>query len=84
MNGLACTICGRPSFAKLRVEIDQGSATYLVCPDLDCMGEAMSRAGVNLANAANARLAGVPYPDAIDTDVRMLTPDEIREIERGP
>jgi hypothetical protein len=78
VSELSCTICGHPGFAKLRVEIVQGAATYLVCPRLDCITEATSRARANLIRAAGRQGHG----DVIDVDVdnglppaRTLSPD---------
>jgi hypothetical protein len=68
VNGLACTICGHQSFAKLRIEITAGAATYLVCTSADCIAEASRRALGNLINAAG-KLTD-PHHGAIDVDGR--------------
>jgi hypothetical protein len=47
-----CTICGQRSFAKLRLEIALGIATYLVCLKPSCIIEASERAKRNLLRAA--------------------------------
>lgn len=88
MNGLACTICGRSSVAKVRLEISLGAATYLVCTHQMCIDTVIERARENLHRAAQR--AGVasrvdeqlPFPDAIDVAARdWLTVDDIRAIE---
>ena len=75
---LACTICGRTSFAKLRIEITGGAATYLVCTRTLCISAATDRAEENLLRAADkahvARRSDRPHPDAIDTTAADLPP----------
>lgn len=61
----ACTICGQPSFARLRVEIDLGAATYFVCLESPCITEACQRAADNLWNASKKARAG---PSAITAE----------------
>jgi hypothetical protein len=64
MNILACTICGQPAFATIRVEIDRGAATYIVCPNSQCIQTAGQRAVDNLWNAANKQRATNSVIDA--------------------
>ena len=58
---LSCTICGNPAdLGKLRLEIAQGAATYLLCLRPVCINEAIARANDNLLRASNkARAAGI-------------------------
>jgi hypothetical protein len=65
---LTCTICeARPSFAKVRLEITGGAATYLVCTDTACIDQAFDRAYDNLRRAAVK--AGGSRADVIDVEV---------------
>lgn len=61
---LACTICGQPKVAIIRLEITGGAATYLVCCRLACIDEALARARDNLHNVA--RRAGASHDGAIE------------------
>jgi hypothetical protein len=65
---LACTICGAPSFAKLRVEIAAGAGTYLVCERPACIAEATDRAADNLWNAAKQNAAKLRERVVIDVE----------------
>ncbi|HKY68601.1 MAG TPA: hypothetical protein VJM49_19605 [Acidimicrobiales bacterium] len=75
---LACTICGSSSFAKLRLEITAGAATYLVCAKPGCINEAVERARDNLGRAAGrARRVDVIETTVVDAHTE-LTSDEHR------
>lgn len=65
----ACTICGRPAFARLRVEIDNGNRaiTYIVCPTQPCIVDAANRCAADLTRAVDNLPAATLHPDAIDT-----------------
>jgi hypothetical protein len=69
-----CTICGQSAFAKLRLEIIQGAATYYVCRRQGCIAEAARRAVDNLLRAAGR---GMPqeseHPDAVDVEARDVS-----------
>jgi hypothetical protein len=70
---LTCTICGaRPSFAKVRLEITGGAATYLVCGDAGCIDDALVRASANLNRAA--RTLSAVSANVVDADVAELEP----------
>ena len=63
---LTCTICGQPAdFARLKLEIAQGTATYLLCLRPLCIHEAMARASDNLLRAS-AKVRAQPGFGAID------------------
>jgi hypothetical protein len=65
---LTCTICAsRPSFAKVRLEITGGAATYLVCSDPDCIGKAFVQAHENMERAAVN--LGVAHANVVDVNV---------------
>lgn len=67
---LTCTICGtRPSFAKVRLEITGGAATYLVCTESACIVAATRRATDNLLTAARNLGAPPDRGDVIDANV---------------
>jgi hypothetical protein len=77
---LACTICGiRPAFGKVRLEITQGAATYLVCPNSPCIQEACQRAADNLWRAAT-RTRTSPRPSAVEARTKALP----RKAQKGP
>lgn len=49
---MICTTCmNAPAFAKLRIEIQKGAATFLVCPS--CIDRACVEANEMLHNAAS-------------------------------
>lgn len=77
---MTCTICGRPSFAKLRAEIDLGAATYLICVNPACIAEACQRAADNLRNAAKPYTRAITPGDIITVDARELDPAHLPDL----
>ena len=65
---LFCTICQqREAFIKLRLELPNGAATYLICTQASCIEAAAERAKDNLHNAA-AKVTNAGYPAAVGHD----------------
>ena len=78
MTVLACTICGRPQVAIIRLEITGGAATYLVCCRLACIDEARARARANLHNVARRAAPAVAGHDgAIDAQATETEPKQL-------
>lgn len=74
---LFCTICQqREAFIKLRLELPNGAATYLICTQSSCIEAAAERAKDNLHNAA-AKVLNKGYPAAVDTTHRNVIDVEV-------
>ena len=72
---LTCTICGKPAdFARLRLEITKGSATYLLCDRPVCIKEAIARAEDNLLRASGKQREQAKARGTIVAPSRAIEP----------